>query len=43
MKAELGANWIHGIDKNPIFTIAKQHKLLDEPVKVMNVLFSQSV
>jgi spermine oxidase len=28
-KAELGANWIHGIDQNPIFKIAREHGLLD--------------
>ena len=27
-KAELGANWIHGIDANPIFKIATEHDLL---------------
>lgn len=27
-KAELGANWIHGIDKNPIFKLCVQKKLL---------------
>lgn len=29
-KAELGANWIHGIDLNPIYKIARQHDLLSE-------------
>lgn len=28
-KAELGANWIHGIDANPIFKIAKANQLLN--------------
>jgi len=27
-KVELGANWIHGIELNPIFKIAKKHNLL---------------
>ena len=25
---ELGATWIHGIQGNPVFKLAKQHKLL---------------
>ena len=27
-KAELGANWIHGIDRNPIFKLAVEHNML---------------
>ena len=29
-KAELGANWIHGIDRNPIYKIAMTNNLLSE-------------
>ena len=27
-KAEMGANWIHGIDRNPIFSLCTQHNML---------------
>ncbi|KAK2171723.1 hypothetical protein NP493_1034g00001 [Ridgeia piscesae] len=29
-KAEMGANWIHGIDRNPIYKIALKNNLLSE-------------
>lgn len=29
-KAELGANWVHGVDQNPIFKLASQNGLLSK-------------
>ena len=38
-KAELGANWIHGILGNPIYELAASHRLVEigQPPKAHNV------
>ena len=41
VKAELGANWIHGLDKNPIFTIARKNNLLPPKNKTPNKKFGK--
>lgn len=37
IKVELGANWIHGIDLNPIYCIATKHNLLSTQYKGRNL------
>ncbi|XP_066497330.1 spermine oxidase [Hoplias malabaricus] len=35
---ELGANWIHGQDRNPLFQLAKEHDLLAEVMTASKVM-----
>lgn len=47
LKVEMGANWIHGIERNPIFTIADENGLLqlrykDKGLRHRNVFLTEN-
>lgn len=47
MKAEMGANWIHGIERNPIYTIADENGLLqlrykDKGLRHRNIFLTEN-